>query len=116
MGLQLGGGVLTNSSSITPSAMGVVMMRTLCLAVCAAGTFLFFLSRVSSAPQESVHSVPSGAVKAEIERVSTEIDKIFADALAEVPSIPGDAAHRTKRVQTLGKLLLFDKQLSVNRN
>jgi hypothetical protein len=54
--------------------------------------------------------VPSGALKAEIERVSTEIDKIFADGLAEVTSIPGDAAHRTKRVQTLGKLLLFDKQ------
>ena len=92
------------------------MMRTWCLAVCAAVTFLFFLSRVSSAPQESARPVSSGALKAEIERVSAEIDKIFADTLAEVPSIPGDAAHRTKQVQTLGKLLLFDKQLSVNRN
>src|SRR5215471_5220580 len=96
--------------------MGVVMMRTLCLAVCAAVTFLFVLSLVSSAPQESVHPLPSAPLKAEIERVSAEIDKIFAGTLAEIPSIPGDAAHRTKRVQTLGKLLLFDKQLSVNRN
>jgi len=96
--------------------MGVVKMRTLCLAVCAAVTFWFFLFRVSSAPHESVRPVPSAALKDEIERVSAEIDKIFADALAEVPSIPGDPAHRTKRVQTLGKLLLFDKQLSVNRN
>src|SRR5215831_3936196 len=95
---------------------GVVMMRTSCLAVCAAVTFLFFLSRVSSAPQQNAHPVPSAALKDEIERVGAEIDKIFAGALAEVPSIPGDAAHRTKRVQTLGKLLLFDKQLSVNRN
>ena len=60
--------------------------------------------------------MPSGALKAEIERVSAEIDKIFTDTLTEVPSIPVDAAHRTKQVQTLGKLLLFDKQLSVNRN
>ena len=92
------------------------MMRALCLAVCGAVTFLFFLSRVSSAPQESARPVPSGALKAEIERVSAEIDKIFTDTLTEVPSIPGDAAHRTKQVQTLGKLLLFDRQLSVNRN
>src|SRR6201987_4915517 len=96
--------------------MGVMTMRTLSLGVCAAVSSLFVLSLVSSSPQESVHPVPSAPLKAEIDRVSAEIDKIFAGALEEVPSIPGDAAHRTKRVQTLGKLLLFDKQLSVNRN
>src|SRR5882672_3890582 len=52
----------------------------------------------------------------EIKRVEAEIDKIFADTLAELPSIPTDTAHRMKRIQTLGKLELFDKQLSVNRN
>jgi len=79
-------------------------------------SLLFLISRISSGPHESVQPVPSTALKEEIERVSSEIDKIFADTLAEVRSIPGDASHRTKRVQTLGKLLLFDKQLSVNRN
>lgn len=92
------------------------MMRTLCLSVCAAVIFLFCLSRVTSVPQERPRPVPSGALKAEIERVSAEIDKIFATTLTEVPSIPGDNAHRTQRVQALGKLLLFDRQLSVNRN
>src|SRR6266850_1664848 len=52
----------------------------------------------------------------EIRRVEAEIDKIFADTLMQLPSIPADTAHRTKRVQTLGKLEVFDKQLSVNRN
>src|SRR5579883_1817164 len=96
--------------------MEVVMIRTLCMTVCAALTFLSFLSRFASAPQEKTQPAPSEALGAEIERVSDEIDKIFASALAEAPSIASDAAHRTKRVQTLGKLLLFDKQLSVKRN
>ena len=65
-----------------------------------------------SAPQNP--ALPS--LEQEIKRVETEIDKIFADTLAQLPSIPRDTAHRMKRVQTLGKLELFDKQLSVNRN
>src|SRR5262249_20863790 len=52
----------------------------------------------------------------EIRRVEADVDKIFADTLAELPSIPTDPGNRMRRVQTLGKLLLFDKQLSVNRN
>jgi cytochrome c peroxidase len=52
----------------------------------------------------------------EIKRVEAEIDKIFADTVTQLPSIPDNPAHRMKRVQTLGKLELFDKQLSVNRN
>src|SRR5216684_3606176 len=56
------------------------------------------------------------SLEQEIKRVEAEIDKIFADTLAELPSIPNDTSHRMKRIQTLGKLELFDKQLSVNRN
>jgi cytochrome c peroxidase len=91
-------------------------MRVTSLGVCTLVTLLFLIPRISSAPHEGVQAVPAAALKEEIERVSAEIDKIFAEALAEVPSIPAEPAHRSKRVQTLGKLLLFDKQLSVNRN
>src|SRR2546421_2956539 len=52
----------------------------------------------------------------EIKRVEAEIDKTFAGTLAQLPSLPAGTAHRMTRVQTLGKLELFDKQLSVNRN
>lgn len=105
MGLQVGDGVHTNSSSINAISHGGCDDAHVMSGSLRRRDLLVF-----TRPQESVHSVPSGALKAEIERVSTEIDKIFADGLAEVTSIPGDAAHRTKRVQTLGKLLLFDKQ------
>ena len=92
------------------------MMRIVSMAVCIVVVLLFLISRISSAPHEGAPAASPAALKQEIERVSAEIDKIFGDALSEARSIPGDAAHRTKRVQTLGKLLLFDKQLSVNRN
>src|SRR5437763_1590566 len=92
------------------------MMRIVCLAVCTVMVLLFLISRISSAPPEGIPAAPAPGLKEEIERVSAEIDKIFADTLSEARSIPTDDAHRSKRVQTLGKLLLFDKQLSVNRN
>jgi cytochrome c peroxidase len=91
-------------------------MRLASLPVFTLIALLLVIAGIPPAPHEGAQSLSPAALKPEIERVSAEIDKIFADALAEVPSIPGDAAHRTKRVQTLGKLLLFDKQLSVNRN
>jgi cytochrome c peroxidase len=92
------------------------MMRIVCMAVCTLMLLLFLISLISSAPREGIPAAPPTGLKEEIERVSAEIDKIFADTLSEARSIPADAARRSKRVKTLGKLLLFDKQLSVNRN
>src|SRR5262245_8546434 len=90
------------------------MTRTTSL-VCAV-LMLSVIALAPLAPHARVLHAPSAGLKEEIERVQAEIDSIFADTLAELPSIPRDAGHRMKRVQTLGKLLLFDKQLSVNRN
>jgi cytochrome c peroxidase len=84
--------------------------------VCAFAPVLLLISRTALAPHGGVpHPAPAG-LEEEIKRVEAEIDKIFADTLTQLPSIPADSAHRMKQVQTLGKLLLFDKQLSVNRN
>src|SRR5260221_14566994 len=55
------------------------------------------------------------AVGKELLRVEGEIDKIFADALAQSKTIPNDSGHRLQQIQTLGTLLLFDRQLSVFR-
>src|SRR5258708_1337164 len=52
----------------------------------------------------------------ELRRVEAEIDKIFADGLAQSKTIPNDSGHRLQQIQTLGTLLLFDRQLSVLRN
>ena len=92
------------------------MTRMTSLAVCAFMLALPLIPRTALVPHARVQHAPPADLKEEIERVQAEIDKIFAETVAELPSIPSDAAHRMKRVQTLGKLLLFDKQLSVNRN
>ena len=84
-----------------------------------AGTFAGVLGLLIIARAACAHGVASPVpltLEQEIKRVEAEIDKIFADTLAQLPSIAPGAAHRMKRVQTLGKLELFDKQLSVNRN
>src|SRR2546423_4804832 len=83
---------------------------------CAFVLGLFFIDRNAGARYGASQSPAPPSLEQEIKRVEAEIDKIFADTLAQLPSIPSDTAHRMKRVQTLGKLELFDKQLSVNRN
>src|SRR3989442_9295379 len=86
-----------------------------------AGTFiavlgLFLTARHTGARNDASQKPAPPSLEQEIKRVEAEIDKIFADTLAQMPSIPAGTAYRMKRVQTLGKLELFDKQLSVNRN
>jgi cytochrome c peroxidase len=77
---------------------------------------LFAISRTASAPNSLPQNPALAGLEEEIKRVEAEIDKTFAETLAQLPSIPDDAESRMKRKQTLGKLMLFDKQLSVNRN
>lgn len=55
----------------------------------------------------------SPAVLAEIARIEAEIDKTEADTLTRLASIPD---NQVQQIELLGKLLLFDKELSVNRN
>jgi cytochrome c peroxidase len=52
----------------------------------------------------------------EIQRVQGEVDQIFQQALAQWRALPINPSTRMPHVQLLGKLLLFDKNLSVNRN
>src|SRR6266481_10112854 len=77
---------------------------------------LFLTSRTADLQKGTSQNPAPLSLEQEIKRVEAEIDKIFADTLTQLPSIPDDTAHRMKRVQTLGKLELFDKELSVNRN
>ena len=63
---------------------------------------------------------PPGVIPAdldqEIQRVQGEVDHIFQQALAQWRALPSNSSIRMPQVQLLGKLLLFDKNLSVNRN
>ena len=49
----------------------------------------------------------------EIARVETEIDRIEAQAIERLAAPPG---NQIQQIELLGKLMLYDKQLSVNRN
>ena len=59
--------------------------------------------------------IPSG-LEQEIKRVEREVDDIEQQALAEWRALPITSSTRMQQVQVLGKLLLFDKNLSVNKN
>lgn len=85
------------------------------------GTFtvvlgLLIVGRATDSQEVVAQNAVPLTLEQEIKRVEAEIDRIFADTLKQLPSIPAGTAHHMKRVQTLGKLELFDKQLSVNRN
>jgi cytochrome c peroxidase len=49
----------------------------------------------------------------EIARIENEIDRIEAETLARLASSPD---NQVQQIELLGKLLLYDKELSVNRN
>src|SRR5258708_3961723 len=53
------------------------------------------------------------SMEEEIKQVEQQVDLIEADVLATIPSL---AAGSPQRLLTLGKLLFYDKALSVNRN
>jgi cytochrome c peroxidase len=64
-------------------------------------------------------------LQSEIDRVNREVDQIFEEALAKARSLPPPnlagnppimREAGTELVETLGRLELFDKNLSVNRN
>src|SRR5271169_5799273 len=59
--------------------------------------------------------IPSGLDR-EIKRVEREVDNIEQQALAEWRALPINSSTRMNQVRVLGKLLLFDKNLSVNKN
>src|SRR5262245_29187355 len=92
------------------------MTRIASLVICALMLGLFVFSQSFSSPNGAPQNLALAGLEEEIRRVEAEIDKIFSETLAQLPSIPNDVGSRMKRVQTLGKLLLFDKQLSVNGN
>src|SRR5205807_1064635 len=58
-------------------------------------------------------TVRSSPALQEIERVEAEIDRIEAQAIERLAVPPG---NQVQQIELLGKLLLYDKQLSVNRN
>src|SRR6516164_8267574 len=60
-------------------------------------------------------SIPPG-LEQEIQRVEADVDRVEQQALAQWQALPITSSTRMQQARILGKLLLFDENLSVNRN
>ena len=82
------------------------------LAVSAGIAAVAALAAATPPARESVAPL-SPAALVEIARVEAEIDRIEADTLKRLTAAPD---NQVQQIELLGKLMLFDKELSVNRN
>src|SRR5215218_9315313 len=82
------------------------LVRALCV-LAAAVAELVFCTDADSAP------VTPKTIEQEIAAIQAEIDAIEKAAIAGIPSLlPGSS----QRLPALGKMLFYDRELSVNRN
>src|SRR6201994_3241414 len=84
-------------------------MKSLAYRLAAAGAAI---SGVATALAADPLSLSPGALR-EIAKVEAEIDRIEAEMLGRLATPP---ANQVQQVELLGKLMLYDKELSVNRN
>ena len=87
------------------------------VAAAGAGIITAFAQTASRSESQRFPVAPNQAVvEREITRVQSEIDRTFQETLEKAGKLPDDPSLRLERIQTLGKLLLYDKRLSVRRN
>src|SRR6516165_1957355 len=80
----------------------------------AAACIMILVSGAIGASQAQQPSITlSPAALKEIADVEVEIDRIEAQTLARLTELPN---NQVQRIELLGKLMLYDKELSVNRN
>jgi cytochrome c peroxidase len=96
-------------------AAGAAVLAIALLFVVAFGAAQEQNGKSGAANRSAPSLIPSG-LEREIERVEREVDQIEQQALARWRAMRGNPGSRMKQVQVLGELLLFDKNLSVNRN
>src|SRR5229473_7131172 len=111
--------------SIDERRNNTVRNRNLAVSLC--GLFIFGALLISAASKPQAGAAISGGAKSpsnlggqmppsfdkDVARVVADIDRIEADTLSQMDHTTLD---RQGQVHTLGKLLLFDKHLSVNQN
>jgi cytochrome c peroxidase len=86
-------------------------VRLLCLSIAAAAIAAMLSADMASA-QDASANLSSQAVQ-EIAQVEAEIDRIEAQTVERLAKAPD---NQVQQVELLGKLILYDKQLSVYRN
>ena len=105
-----------------PAIRRKIAVITLCAACAVASVAAIFRAAeaqdrqlTAQYPYAAPGSILSG-LDQEIRRVECEVDQIEHQAIAEWHALPVTSSTRMSQVRVLGKLLLFDKNLSVNRN
>jgi cytochrome c peroxidase len=88
------------------------MFRPISFAVAIAAATLPAFGRDLSGRNNRVSSLSPTALE-EIARVENEIDRIEGETVGRLTSPPD---NQVQQIELLGKLLLYDKELSVNRN
>lgn len=94
---------------------GLLVSLTVCAVRVPAGPRGARTGAGASGAGPGLKSPPPGLAR-EIARIEAEIDQTFAKTLAQASRIPDGPRYNLQRIRTLGKLLLFDRRLSVNQN
>ena len=98
------------------------MLMALSVAAMVAATLGVVSSTITipnSGPQQEDRRPPSSippGLEQEIQRVQAEVDRVEQQVLAQWQALPRTSSTRMQQARILGKLLLFAKNLSVNRN
>src|SRR5215467_10181395 len=105
--------MLRNMALVLACAMGLALL--IAIAILSADT------RNSGAPQASVYSpYPAGLIPKDLEvetdRVNREIEDLEQEAMSQWRALPKHRGTAMRQVQLLGKIEMYDKNLSVNRN
>ena len=80
----------------------------------AAASIMILLSgAIATSQAQQPSTTLSPAALKEIAEVEAEIDRIEAQTLERLTKLPN---NQVRRIELLGKLMLYDKELSVNRN
>jgi cytochrome c peroxidase len=80
--------------------------------IIAAATLLGSTGTAAVLAQDTSATIPPAALR-EISEVEAEIDRIEAQTLERLAALPNNLVQQ---IELLGKLMLYDKELSVNRN
>ena len=99
------------------ASVGMVIRRYLGLALCAVW-LITLVSAVAAIAAKALDAEQGQATLSpvalqEIAQVESEIDRIEAQTLQRLGSPPN---NQVQQVEVLGKLMMYDKELSVNRN
>ena len=98
----------------TLMALSVAAMAAAALSL-VSSTMMISNSGPQKEDRRPLGSIPPGLGQ-EIQRVQTEVDRIEQQAMAEWHALPYASSTRMQQARILGKLLLFDKNLSVSHN